>query len=190
MANYDESVLKTLQRRVGRLSRLAAIVAAAGFVFLQSLWLNLGISAFPTTENADPEYCRGIGANGSVPHSHAEDCPLCPVCQTMRLGAGAVPLPAQASRLPLPGWRMLPAAVNDNIRQTPKWRQRTNLPRGPPALGRSGAALTLTEARPRPPAVSPGPFRPPQTARCTSTAVFLFYPEQCCEKTDRALRPD
>gem|GEM_PF-6656126 len=140
MKKSGKPMAATLRTHTNRLIRLAAVGAAAGFVFMQSLWLNLGISAFPTTESADPEYCRGINSGNDTSDGHSQDCSLCPVCQTFRLGAAAPALPVATLRLHRPAWRLLLRAANDDIAEADQLDWQAPQARGPPlALERDGA---------------------------------------------------
>lgn len=126
---------------VQRLSRYMGISLAVGFVCLQSLWLQLGISAFPVSGEVDPDYCQGAGkagasGGGTTGHSQ-QDCDHCPLCQSARMGAGAPPMASGLLDVPRPNWShqtWSAAAVTADAR--PSYRQ-SPLARAPPdRLGR------------------------------------------------------
>jgi hypothetical protein len=136
MKNHAKTDKRTLTSYVQRLSHSMGIGLAVGFVCLQSLWLQLGISAFPVSGEPDPDYCQGAGKAGDdgtgTPGHSQQDCDHCPLCQSARMGAGAPLLASVVVEMPRPNWSRQSwsaAAVTEDAR--PSYRQ-TPLARAPP----------------------------------------------------------
>lgn len=123
-----------------RLTRIIGVSLTAAFVLLQSTLLTLSLGAMGAASAAvsdDPEYCRGAGI-GSGSTSHSQECQLCPICQGMRLGAGAAPLPSRMAELAGPSIHRLRRPANDNGRVSQDWRIHAALARGPPITAEAG----------------------------------------------------